>query len=488
MPNVQTVGFTTSPYAAEQAEIDRRKQMAALLQQQALQGDGGGTQVVGGFAVPQSPLGPLVKAMQGLTAGGMQRKAVAQEQALADRERSDLGSVLAAAFGRPEIPQPSAELGGGPGAPAVAPADPQTQARLLMSNRQTMPMGAGMMQQQAADAAFKARLGTLLPQPQAPAGVSGGTAAATGAPWAQAPQGAPAQAGGLSPQVLGFLLDPDPRAQAIGKAMLQSSEAHGSVQYDQQGRAFVVTKGGQPQYLPGVGQPAPTPLERGRYGIDAGRYAFETGQQPPSLEPTPQLGAAPRPQPTPAAPAAPGAQGLTPKDAAALAKARAESMPKAQQMVELQSQDLDRLITIADELKAHPGLERATGAIGKFPSFPGSEASQAEALIDSLKAQVSGMKLQAMRNASATGGAVGNVTEKEWPRLENMIVALDPVKMGRETFQTKLDELKTEIGKVKQSIGGAFQTEYGRPVRQSSGALSAAERAELERLKKKHGR
>ena len=99
--------------------------------------------------------------------------------------------------------------------------------------------------------------------------------------------------------------------------------------------------------------------------------------------------------------------------------------------------------------------------MGQIYSIPGGDAAQAQALVDSLKAQVSGIKLQAMRNASKTGGAVGNVTEKEWPRLENMITALDPVKMGKETFQKKLDELVGEMAKMKKSLNDAFANEYG---------------------------
>lgn len=470
MPNVQNVGFVPSNYAAEQGEIDRRKQMAALLQQQALQGGQGGTQVVGGFAVPQSPLGPLAQALQGLAAGGAQRKVTAQEQALADKSRSDLASVLQGAFGRPEIAQPPAELGGGPGAPAQAPADPQTQARLLMGHPQTQPMAMQMMQQQAQQAqldALLARVGLgTQGAPAAAPGVAPGTASATGAPWAQAPQGGPQQAGGLDPRVAALRGSNIPGAKEIGAALQTSNEAHGAVQYDQQGRAFVVTKGGQTRYLPGVGQPAATPLERGKFDIDAGRYSFETGLPRPSLQapgaqPAPGP-AAPRPQTQPA-PAANVPPGLTPKAQAELAKKRAEEMPEARKAVDLQVQDLDRLTTLATEIKDHPGLGRATGTVGAMPSIPGGQAAQADALITSLKAQISGMKLQAMRNASKTGGAVGNVTEKEWPRLENMITALDPVKMGRETFQKKLDEFVVEVGKVKKTMDDAFTNEYGKP-------------------------
>ena len=140
---------------------------------------------------------------------------------------------------------------------------------------------------------------------------------------------------------------------------------------------------------------------------------------------------------------------------------RAAEAPQARLAVESQGQDFDRLSTLAQEVKDHPGLGRATGMYGVIPSIPGGEAANADALIASMKAQVSGMKLQAMRNASKTGGAVGQVTEKEWPRLENMITALDNTKMDKATFQTKLTELIGEINKAKKTVLDAFTNEYG---------------------------
>ena len=62
MPAMNAVSFT-DPYAAEQAEIERRRRMAEMLQAQGAQGLGG-TEVVGGWAIPRSPLEGLGKAGQ----------------------------------------------------------------------------------------------------------------------------------------------------------------------------------------------------------------------------------------------------------------------------------------------------------------------------------------------------------------------------------------------------------------------------------------
>jgi hypothetical protein len=135
-------------------------------------------------------------------------------------------------------------------------------------------------------------------------------------------------------------------------------------------------------------------------------------------------------------------------------------LPQAQLTIQTQIDDLNRLTSLANEIIKDPALDRAVGLVGAAPSMPGGQAANAGALIDSLRAQISGMKLQAMRNASKTGGAVGNVTEKEWPRLESMVVALSN-KMSPEKFREKVSELITEINKSKENILRAFQEEYG---------------------------
>lgn len=162
------------------------------------------------------------------------------------------------------------------------------------------------------------------------------------------------------------------------------------------------------------------------------------------------------------------AESAAEKERQVTAVKKAEQKPQAQLQVQTQLEDLRRLRTLAAEISSDKALGRATGLVGAIPSIPGSDAANAEALIDSLKAQVSGMKLQSMRDASKTGGAVGQVTEREWPRLENMIVALDRVKMDKAAFQAKLSELQREIQVAEGNIWQAFESEYGAGLRMPS--------------------
>ncbi len=140
---------------------------------------------------------------------------------------------------------------------------------------------------------------------------------------------------------------------------------------------------------------------------------------------------------------------------------KAGELPQAQLRVETQVGDIRRLMSLAQEITKSPSLDRAVGIATYAPSIRGGGAAGTEALIASLKSQVSGMKLQAMRDASKTGGAVGNVTEKEWPRLESMIVALDQEKMSPALFREKLGELVLALRDAESNITKAFKSEYG---------------------------
>jgi hypothetical protein len=151
---------------------------------------------------------------------------------------------------------------------------------------------------------------------------------------------------------------------------------------------------------------------------------------------------------------------------------REAERPKATLGIATQLDDLKRLKALAGEIMKAPALSKSVGLVGAAPSLPGSDAANVDSLIDSLKAQISGMKLQAMRDASKTGGAVGQVTEREWPRLENMITALHK-KMSPELFREKLSELVYEIGKAETNLNQAHQGQYGSAVETPPAAQQA---------------
>lgn len=97
-------------------------------------------------------------------------------------------------------------------------------------------------------------------------------------------------------------------------------------------------------------------------------------------------------------------------------------------------QDIDRALqSITDNPVMTTGIGSAvTGAIPSTPAY------NVNALIDTVKANAGFAELQAMRESSPTGGALGNVTEKEIAYLQATIGNLDP----RQSPEQLADNLK----------------------------------------------
>src|SRR6185295_16068057 len=91
---ITNVGF--SDYAAEQADIERRRAYAQALQQQGAT-PMGPTEQVGGWAIKKSPLEGLAKMLQSYSGRKGQEQASEEQKALAERYQTDLARALTAA-------------------------------------------------------------------------------------------------------------------------------------------------------------------------------------------------------------------------------------------------------------------------------------------------------------------------------------------------------------------------------------------------------
>jgi len=130
--------------------------------------------------------------------------------------------------------------------------------------------------------------------------------------------------------------------------------------------------------------------------------------------------------------------------------------------------DLDRLAVEANKVLAHPGLKGITGLMGKIPNIPGSDAANAEALLGTLKSQVGFGVLQAMRNASKTGGALGSVSDAEGKRLEANLASLEKAQ-SFEQFQQSLNQIIKFTDEAKDRMRNAYNMRHP-----AKGAASAA--------------
>ena len=164
---------------------------------------------------------------------------------------------------------------------------------------------------------------------------------------------------------------------------------------------------------------------------------------------------------------------------------------------------LDRLGAEANSLLNHPGLSKTTGlmsvmpGIGGLASIPGSDAANFKARLDTLKSQVGFSVLQEMRNNSKTGGALGQVSDRENVMLQNNLAALDRAQSEPE-FKAALQRIVDYTDAAKDRLRGAFNMKHGdvqeqTPQRRSTdkpaaGKLTPQEKQELDALKKRFGR
>ncbi len=147
--------------------------------------------------------------------------------------------------------------------------------------------------------------------------------------------------------------------------------------------------------------------------------------------------------------------------------------------------DLDRLATAANELKEHPGLKSITGWRGVIKDIPGTDAANARAQLGTLKSQIGFSVLQAMRNASKTGGALGSVSDAEGKRLESNLAALDE-SQDVESFTKNLNKVIKFTEEAKARLGNAFNTKYSESPKRRESDKSATP-PDIQDLLKKYG-
>jgi hypothetical protein len=102
-----------------------------------------------------------------------------------------------------------------------------------------------------------------------------------------------------------------------------------------------------------------------------------------------------------------------------------------------------------------------TGAVAR--AVPGSPAMDAKALQDTIAASISFDRLQAMRNASPTGGALGSVTENELNLLQSTLGSISLSQSDEQLIENlnRLEKIYTDIMKkfkAYPSMSNAIQT------------------------------
>jgi hypothetical protein len=148
-------------------------------------------------------------------------------------------------------------------------------------------------------------------------------------------------------------------------------------------------------------------------------------------------------------------EGLTPKDI----QKREAAYPKATSALKSFETETDAFDKDIERLRNHPGLSEITGLIGgRTPALTGA-GRQAQALYEKITAKGGFQALQNMRNASPTGGALGNVSNQEGLRLEKSVAAIDR-RQDAKDVQAALDTYRFDLRNAKRLMREAYEDTY----------------------------
>jgi hypothetical protein len=247
-------------------------------------------------------------------------------------------------------------------------------------------------------------------------------------------------------------------------------------------------------------------LNIGRFGIEGGKYQYETGQAAPTLPRFPFQSqaaaaspAATRPPVAPAAtkpPATPtttaptvaaptavaptAAAPTTRRDTIATAvdetekkqpsafdlatpkqrQALQQEFPKARQAAQVGLAKLDQLDDYLSDLEQHKGTENITGLFGQIPIDIAPESRSARSVLEGFQQGASIQAINEARQASETGGAYGTMTVQEWPRLEGVFGAVVAAK-DPEAFDIAIKNARKQIAAARGRYESSWNATYG---------------------------
>jgi hypothetical protein len=184
---------------------------------------------------------------------------------------------------------------------------------------------------------------------------------------------------------------------------------------------------------------------------------------------------------------------LTPKER----EKREAKFPQATLAIKGFESKTNTLIKDLKALRNHEGLNDITGLIAGRIDAITSAGREAQAQYDKITARGQFQELQDMRNASPTGGALGNVSNTEGEKLRAAFAALDR-RQDAKSVKNVIDNLIVELEGSKERVRDAYDMtyEYRQPSAAPSapakpaatGNLTPAEQAELDQLRKRFGK
>lgn len=167
---------------------------------------------------------------------------------------------------------------------------------------------------------------------------------------------------------------------------------------------------------------------------------------------------------------------LTPKEI----QTREAAHPQATLAVTNVTASLDQLKTQLETLKTHKGLPGITGAVGGRLPSASPDSIDAQAVYDTATASGALAALQALRDASKTGGALGNTSDADMALLKNSIGALSRVQTTK-ALKSNIDLAIKRLDDIKTRTEAAYKEtyKYKQPASPHAAKTDAQIKAEL---------
>lgn len=170
---------------------------------------------------------------------------------------------------------------------------------------------------------------------------------------------------------------------------------------------------------------------------------------------------------------------------------REAALPQATTAVTGFEKKTDSFVKDLTALRDHPGLSQITGiAAGRMPGIT-AEGRAAQALYDKVIAKGGFQALQDLRDASKTGGALGNVSNQEGKQLTASFSAIDR-RQDAADVRSALDQAIGDVQGARTRLREAYDMTYSykgseAPVpRSPSAAPAAAPAANIDALLNKY--
>ena len=150
-----------------------------------------------------------------------------------------------------------------------------------------------------------------------------------------------------------------------------------------------------------------------------------------------------------------GLEALPPKEI----QKREAALPQATSAIKGFESKSDNFVNDLQKLRDHPGLSQITGvAAGRLPALT-SEGRAAQALYDKVVAKGGFQALQDLRDASKTGGALGNVSNTEGNQLKASFAAIDR-KQDAKDVRAAIDDAIGTVQGAKTRMREAYDATY----------------------------